>query len=74
MFIQFDLEYDCDLARVTDDIAAWSQVHNVQHRVKLVKNCLRLTFDEDKIYTWFMATWCHEQYRLNARLIMQRNL
>lgn len=76
MYLEFDLAHDWYLDGISDlvdSIAHWSQNNNVRHQTKIVKHCLRVTFDEDKIYTWFMATWAGPENRPNFRLIHRRN-
>lgn len=77
MFIEFSLYRDWYLDGIPElltSIGTWSNRHNARYQTKIVKNCLRVTFDDDRNYVWFMATWQDENWRTKLRLITQRNL
>jgi hypothetical protein len=38
-------------------IFEWSKKYDIAYRTKLVKNQFRVTFDNDKHYSFFATTW-----------------
>ena len=38
-------------------LSKWAEKHNIQYRTKLHKYNMRLTFDDDKSYHFFILSW-----------------
>ena len=38
-------------------LVEWSQQHDIRYRDKVYKHTLRVTFDEDKLYHFFLMSW-----------------
>jgi len=39
------------------ELQAWQDRHNITMRVKNIKYSIRVTFDQDQLYSFFGATW-----------------
>lgn len=42
---------------ILDEIDGWANRHSVLYRTKIVRQTLRLTFDQDSYYTLFVTSW-----------------
>ena len=43
--------------KLTKLISDWAQKYNVAYRTKIHKYTMRLTFDDEKFYHFFILTW-----------------
>jgi len=61
VYIRFDLpqdeSYTYYLTTVKLNIIDWASQHNIRYNQKTVKYVHRVTFDEDRYYTFFALTW-----------------
>lgn len=64
MYIEFQLPsgaggYAAGLANkvLNNELHAWADHYNIAYNKKLHKYTVRITFDNDKIYTFFAVTW-----------------
>jgi hypothetical protein len=42
---------------ISDEIDCWANRYDILYRTKIVRQTLRLTFDQDSYYTLFVTTW-----------------
>jgi hypothetical protein len=42
---------------VLNSVDLWAERFGVRYRTKVVKNVLRITFDDDSYYTLFVTSW-----------------
>lgn len=55
-------------------IQHWVEKHNVNSfKIKTVKNKLRVTFDNDEVYSFFSVTWNCREYWQKFRIIKDLN-
>ena len=61
MYIQFDLpqdeSYTYYLTTVKLNIIDWASQHHIPYNQKTVKYVHRVTFDDDRNYSFFAMTW-----------------
>ena len=61
MFIEFELpqdeSYTYYVTVVRLNIVEWASQHNIPYNQKTVKYTHRLTFDDDRNYSFFAMTW-----------------
>lgn len=69
MLIEFDInttiEHDARqyvIAMLQISIHNWAQCYQVNTRQKIVKSKLRLCFDRDELYSFFLMTFDHSDY------------
>lgn len=61
MYIEFSLPpgpaafVACE--QILQHIEQWSQAHYIPYRSKAIKRSIRLTFDQDQYYSFFMMSW-----------------
>lgn len=60
---------------VREDLDKWSNRYNVSYRCKHVKYRLRVTFDRDQDYSFFVTTWNPQDLvkRIKFRVITDLN-
>ena len=85
MYIEFQLptgaggmaaQYTSSL--LSRNLTAWSNRYNIRYVTKIHKYTVRVTFDQDEIYSFFAMTWQPASdkmldYLLNYRLIEPMN-
>ena len=81
MYIEFSLPKDAagQAALYVNQILArelnrWSKQHGIAYKTKTIKYTKRVTFDDNRTYSFFALTWApkpsnFESYLLNYRLI-----
>ena len=50
----------------------WSDRYNIPYRKKTIKLTVRVTFDDDRYYTFFATTWTHSHWQ-DFRIISDLN-
>ena len=74
MYIEFPIPMDMSnpglgLLRIRKDVQDWSQQHSIMYREKLVKSILKVTFDDQKTYSFFALTWDPQYTNVQYRLV-----
>jgi hypothetical protein len=67
MLIEFYLDYDYILQieyyLLLDAIDEWSRKNDIKYSIKRKNDILRLCFDDDKYYHWFVMSWPETKVR-----------
>jgi hypothetical protein len=74
MYIEFSLSDDrpgADLLLIRHQLVKWAdQNGQINYKEKTIKHKHRVTFDDEKLYTYFAITWNPAQYhQLKFQLI-----
>ena len=74
MYIEFPIPMDMsnpgfELLRIRKDVADWSMNHNVFYKEKLVKNTIRILFDDQNTYSFFALTWAPQYTKSRYQLV-----
>ena len=64
VYIRFKLHWQQQLNHLNKEIEDWCNKYQIRHAKKVVKQYLRLTFDDDKHYSLFALTWSGEPFEL----------
>ena len=48
------------------ELQIWSDYYDITYRTKQHKGMLRVTFDDDKNYSFFAMTWSHSDEKVNV--------
>jgi hypothetical protein len=74
MYIEFSLSDDrpgADLLLIRHQLVKWAERNGqINYKEKTIKHKHRVTFDDEKLYTYFAITWNPAQYhQLKFQLI-----
>ncbi len=74
MYIEFQIPMDLSnpgfaLLRVRKDMSDWSSTHGIMYHEKLVKSTLKVTFEDQKTYSFFALTWEPKYTNIRYRLV-----
>ena len=70
MYIEFDLQnqgYYRDRELIESSMKIWHKQYSIQYRTKPARLKLRVTFDHDESYTFWVLTWNPKQNKILAR-------
>ena len=57
MYIKFDIPRWHLVSILTGDLNEWSDRYDISFRFKMVNHTCRVTFDNDRYYSFFATTW-----------------
>lgn len=73
MYIEFDLPQGAGgmAAQYANNILnrelhTWSDLHNIPYNKKIHKYTVRVTFDQDKYYSFFAMTWAPKSKKFSS--------
>ena len=57
MYLEFCIENIPEYYITINQLRIWSDNQKIKHKSKTIKNRVRVTFDDDKLYEWFLISW-----------------
>jgi hypothetical protein len=62
MYIRFTVGWSSQIQELNQQIESWCLRHGARHAKKVIKNHLRLTFDQPEFYSAFALTWTGQEF------------